>query len=136
MMRNPLSPQVIRNCDGDPYLIRWRLIWTRRFSLYLHHILRSDEDRSHHDHPWSFTTLILAGGYREHTPRSVTFHGPGELLHRPAPWLHRLELDRPAWTLVFVGPRKRRWGFQTPTGWVWWKNFLKAKGCGETDGQP
>lgn len=89
-----------------------------------------------HDHPWSFLTLILAGGYREHTPRGVTFHGPGELLHRPTPWLHRLELDRPAWTLVFVGPRKRRWGFQTVTGWVHWKDFLRAKGCGETDGQP
>lgn len=119
-MHNPLKPQIIRNCDGDPCLVRWRLIWTNWFSLYLHHILRSDQDRELHDHPWSFTTLILAGGYVEETRRGDSIrwqlHRPGELLHRPAPWAHRLilDMDRPAWTLVFVGPRKRRWGFHTP----------------------
>jgi hypothetical protein len=137
-LRNPLKPQVIRNCAGEPYLVRWRLIWTNRFSLYLHHILRSDEDRELHDHPWSFVSIILKGEYNEITAAGSAgqVHGAGEILYRPAPWPHRLVLDRPVWTLVFVGPRKRRWGFHTPTGWVHWKLFLKAKGCGETDGQP
>jgi hypothetical protein len=101
-MRNPLKPQVIRNCAGDPYLIRWRLIWTRWFSLYLHHILRSDEDRELHDHPWSFLTVILTAGYTELTPRGKAFHPPGSILHRPAPWPHRLILSRPVWTLVLA----------------------------------
>lgn len=135
-MHNPFKPQIITNCAGEPYLVRWRLIWTRWFSLYVHHILRSDEDRELHDHPWSFLTFIVSGGYTEITPKGATFQRPGQLLHRPAPWPHRLVLDNPAWTIVFVGPRKRRWGFHTPTGWIHWKLFLKAKGCGEPDGQP
>lgn len=117
-MRNPFVPQIIMNCKGEPYLIRWRIVWTKWVSV------------------WSFATLILANGYTEITPRMESFQKPGSFLHRPAPWPHRLVLDRPAWTLVFVGPRKRRWGFYAPSGWMHWKSFLNAKGCGETDGQP
>lgn len=52
--------------DGELYLRRWFL--TPRFlpvRLFLHCILREDEDRFLHDHPWNFHTLVLAGGYDE-----------------------------------------------------------------------
>lgn len=126
-MRNPFKPLIIRNCEGDPYLIRWKLLRTPWFSIYLHHILR----REMHDHPWNFMTLIMTGGYTEHTLKGSRFHPSGSLLYRPTPWAHRLELKRPVWTLVFVGPRKREWGFHTQSGWVPWRMFLRAKGCPE-----
>jgi hypothetical protein len=58
--------QIIRSDDGQPYLIRWA-INTPLLGIKLHHILRSDEDRDLHDHPWSFLSVILWGGYWEHT---------------------------------------------------------------------
>lgn len=31
--------------------------------LYLHNIIRSDDDPDPHDHPWGFTGFIISGGY-------------------------------------------------------------------------
>lgn len=147
--------QVITAVDNDgrdtgPYLIRWAFT-TPLFGIKLHHILRSDEDRDLHDHPWSFLSLILWGGYWEHRAfieshnckydirlagKPVTirrWHGPGSVLWRPAPSPHRLELllGRSAWTLVFTGPKKREWGFRTVCGWIPWTTYWRAKqeGC-------
>lgn len=33
--------------------------------VFIHRICMSDEDPDPHDHPWDFTTLILAGGYSD-----------------------------------------------------------------------
>lgn len=141
-----LKKQIIRNEAGDPYLVRWaiNLPW---FGIKLHHILRSDEDRDCHDHPWSFLSIILLGGYWEHRPvrmvgemgdeasRETTrrWHGPGSVLWRPAPSVHRLELpvERTAWSLVFTGPKRREWGFHTICGWIPWTRYWRAKeeGC-------
>ena len=60
------SKRVIENEAGDPYLVRWSLDAGRFGSVKLHHILRSDDDRDLHDHPWSFVSVILRGGYWEH----------------------------------------------------------------------
>jgi hypothetical protein len=62
-----LKKQTIRNDAGEAYLVR-RAINTPLGGIKLHHILRSDEDRDCHDHPWSFLSIILAGGYFEHRP--------------------------------------------------------------------
>lgn len=43
---------------------RWRFLP----SIRVHHILRSDDDRAYHDHPWPFVTVILKGGYYELRP--------------------------------------------------------------------
>lgn len=74
-----------QNADG--YLARY-FIWNnnkgevKKPHIYLHHILKSDPDREHHDHPWDFYSLILAGGYWEETPVSV------EEMHRKHRWYH------------------------------------------------
>lgn len=118
----------------DPYMVRYKLIETPWFAVRVHHILRSDGDRDLHDHPWSFVSIVLRGGYDELTPMTWrgdelivvatrTITAPAVIYHR-AEDLHRLELDRPAWTLVFTGPRRRHWGFQTRHGWVSWRTYL------------
>ena len=118
-----LSRRVIRNRAGEPYLVRWTLLSTPWFSVKVHHILLSDADRCEHDHPWPFVSLILWGGYVEHVHDRASWIGPGRLRYCPAHWRHRLELDRPAWTLVVTGPRCREWGFWTRRGWMSWRRY-------------
>ena len=119
--------RVIATNDGDPYLIRYTLIECRWFSIKVHHILRSDEDRCEHDHPWPFVSLILTGGYWEWVNGERTWCKPGRLLRRPVHWRHRLELPSPVWTIVVTGRKMRAWGFWTPCGWVPWRTYLKEE---------
>lgn len=117
---------------NELYMVRWRIFRSPWFGIYLHHILRSDGDRELHDHPFSFISLILWGGYLEERPDCpLKYRGFLSLAFRRAEDLHRVSLyplapfdparcglERPAWTLVFRGPIKRKWGFQTADGWV------------------
>lgn len=127
--------KVISGCDsrGDaesPYLTRYTLLETRRGSLCLHVFHRSDADVMH-DHPWSFVSLILWRGYREHTPRGVRRYWPGMLLFRSAEHIHRVELieERPAVTLVLRGNFVREWGFWTARGWQSWRDYFAENAC-------
>lgn len=109
----------ISDLIGTDYMRRWqlRLPWC---TLRLHHILRSDDDRDFHDHPMDFISLILSGGYIEHTPDGdQRRYLPGDLNRRKAEDLHRLELpDGPVWTFVLAKPFRRVWGFTTEDGWI------------------
>lgn len=119
-------------------------IYMRRFifllpfglgTIRLHHIMRSDDDRHLHDHPFDFTSFLLSGGYTETTPPETLFseadrHIAGRWPKKSRFWprfsivkkraedLHSLTLERPVWTLVFAGPKRRDWGFATERGWV------------------
>ena len=127
---------------GDPaYLRRWFIIPRNEWqNIYLHHILRDDDDRALHDHPWDNGSLLLAGRYREVTPDGVFVREPGALIMRKATDSHRLELigGEHCISLFFTGPKIREWGFHCPKGWVHWRDFtageageLVGRGCGE-----
>jgi hypothetical protein len=103
------------------YMSRWYL-QTPWFTVRLHHILRSDEARALHDHPWDFWSLLLTGGYTEITPTGTRRWPWCSLVRRRAEDLHRLVLDRPVWTLVWTGPRRRSWGFLVDGQWIYWRN--------------
>lgn len=113
----------------SPLMWRYILLRTPWFGIYLHHFLRSDYDRALHDHPWSFVSIILRGGYWEAHDQTIDgsmrieWRAPGRVLLRPAEWRHRVILDDGAtsWSLVIVGSRERKWGFFLPTGWCWWR---------------
>ncbi len=117
------------DAQGCPLLHRWKLVaWSGGGGLYVHRFMRSDYDRALHDHPWSFRTLILAGGYEEEymTPtgeRRRAFRAPGSLLYRPARWAHR----------VILPARERPWGFLLPGGWCWWRKHNAASNICETE---
>lgn len=127
----------VANAD-DTYLRRWYLIETPWFGIKLHHILRADADRALHDHPWSFVSLILRGGYTEERPlEHVSSPGfpwlverirrrPGRLHRVRADELHRIdELHGSCWTLVVNGPKRRTWGFsEGPGEWTAWDLYL------------
>lgn len=135
------------------YLTRWVLRGKRMegtgTAVYLHRFHRSDDDDALHCHPWPFTSVILWGGYWEHTANhegkvSRRWYGPGRVLTRKATHRHRVELPagRDCWTLIFRGVKEKSWSFYclNRLGYltgkaVPWRSFLDtieagALGCG------
>lgn len=130
---------------GEDYMHRYYLFLKNRknfpFNVTLHKIVKSD-DPIYHDHPWPFITVILKGGYWEHTPLFNnknefigdirTWRGPGSIVKRSADEFHWLEMHPDvgtATTLFFMGPQQRDWGFlitkiKSSKKWVQWENYL------------
>lgn len=118
---------------GD-YMRRW-ILRTPWGTLRLHNILRSDEDRHLHDHPFDFTSLLLTGGYTEeaYTESTPSFDNSRtaktwprfSIVRKQAEEAHRLIVDKPLWTFVVSGPKRRSWGFHTEKGWVHHREYLK-----------
>lgn len=114
----------------DDYMIRY-FLWGSKGeglgdgrSIRLHHIKSSDHARALHDHPYNWTSFVLKSGYIEHTPEGQKNYRAGMVNKHKATDLHRLEINRPAWTLFFCGPRIREWGFQDPeNGWMVWREY-------------
>lgn len=124
--------------DDEMYLTRWRIIATPFGSLYLHRIGTPDSRPTLHDHPWSFTSIVLRGGYTEvrldkHTMQ-VRLRVLGGLRRRvnvmrrdDAHFILSLRDDRPCWTLLLVGARRRTWGYLRKShggraglrSWIW-----------------
>lgn len=124
--------RTVLSCQSDrgPLFTRYFLCATRWFAIYVHHLHTSDEDRALHDHPWSFVTFLLSGGYFEHTPEGRHWRRRFSLLYRPAEWLHRLELVQPTWTVLIHFRRRRLWGFRFADGrWEEWRAY-HANWCG------
>ena len=120
--------------------------------MYLHHILRPDDDPDPHSHPWNFTSFIITNGYMDETwfwsdgrpdlgdpgpdypKRTGPYYEevfPWTRVHRKAEHIHRviLRFDEaghyiPAWTLVFTGLYRRSWTFVTKVGHVPWRKYL------------
>lgn len=124
---------VMDRQSNEPYLERYYLFLKDRqkfpFNIFLHHFLKGDPDDVH-DHPWSYFTLILKGGYWEYIPQFNSegkktceigkWRGPGHFrLCKPISF-HRIELDPSVdcWTLFMPGPQKREWGFLVKNKWI------------------
>jgi hypothetical protein len=140
-------PDMVIGDPKDPYLRRWWVIPRNRWcNVYLHQILRSDDDRALHDHPWPNVSIVVKGRYEEITIESgygrwlrAELESLGKdpktswgwstvtkvrkalsVVFRRATTPHRLVV-RPgesAWTLFITGPRVRDWGFHFPQAWV------------------
>lgn len=94
----------------------------------LHRFTAPDEGDPH-DHPWSFQSVILAGGYIERiwnirTGQSwLHEHVPGDMFTVPAQRVHRIVqlLGKECWTLVLPHPGPTRtsrfWQFREDGAW-------------------
>lgn len=131
------SYKEINNIENTvAYLRRWNFWLPRGWSIKLHQILRADDDRCQHTHPWIMVRVILWGGYIEE--RGPDGRQYWLLPWRPwAPWRiyisrtnfrHRITrlLCSSSWTLALCGPQVLPWGFFTKTGWVPWRQFVHA----------
>lgn len=150
----PLRQGLIRYAEKHPYfhlpgyMERYWIIPKKPylpFAARLHHILRSDNDRDLHDHPWDYASYILDGGYWEILPKSQkqpfaddrdennvtkTWWGPGSFRTASATTRHRLIVPagKTAWTLFIHRPKSRDWGFGTPNGWVHNEQYFQEFG--------
>ncbi len=132
------APDFLIGKSGDTYMERWWVLPRNRFfNVYLHHFLRSDDDRALHDHPWWNASILLYGQYTEHTvARGGVNHraqyAAGDIKLRTAVYAHRIELtDGPCWSLFITGPTIREWGFHCPAGWRPWRQFVDTKNSGD-----
>ena len=117
-----------------PYMLRWFIIPRNRFlNIYHHVILRSDDDRALHDHPWWSLSIVLSGTMLEVLPGDVRRSlWAGAIVLRRAEDAHRLEIRDGGFckTLFITGPRIREWGFHCPRGWKHWKDFVSKGDTG------
>lgn len=129
--------------------------------LMLHHFLPDRDDLYPHDHPSAFWTLVLRGSYKDMVVcdrcRGVgdelakwRYKSPcwgcegsglmvgdymraGMLRRREAEHMHVTKIGpQGAWTLCWMGPKVRDWGFRLGNGhWMPWRDFVGAFGFGE-----
>ena len=94
------------------------------FYPVLHHFTAPDNSdwNDAHDHPWSFTSYVLKGGYVEDVYevfpngdwRMESFYrAPGTVHHVSARHIHRITHlpEGECWTLVVAGPQERETHF-------------------------
>lgn len=146
-----IEPDLYIGGKADPYMLRYYIIPRNKYlNIYLHKMVKDDDDRALHDHPWPFLTIILWGGYTEVQPakeyifdwylaregirtglwKSVVgrlteyVRKPFSIHYRPEFWPHRLRLrGKCSWSIIITGRQNRNWGFYTRSGWVRWEDF-------------
>lgn len=144
---------VVRN-SGDEYLRRWWVVQRNNYlNVYLHNMLRDDDDVLH-DHMYPSVSLVLTDGldevlcddprvyaemhptqpgepvrYRYPTRRRV-IHA-GDIVWRSSRMAHQLIVNNKgpggageAWTLFITGPRIKEWGFWCPRGFRHWREYV------------
>ncbi|MCS4509169.1 hypothetical protein [Xylophilus ampelinus] len=137
-----------RDADDNATDARWR--WLP--SIRVHHIMRPDQDRDLHDHPWNARTVVLHGWYTEERPwgdlsdrRAMAVDGLSDdpdgvlrgLFHRRAghtgrllfAQYHRISQVSPGgvWTLFFTWRPRGEWGFLVNGKKVPWKTYLAER---------
>ncbi len=124
------------------YILRLHVVKTPWGAICLHWIRKPDAEPWLHDHPVSFLSIILRGGYTELRRR-----GDGPAHHKVNRWFnfvrasagdrHRIVLTRTnTLTLCLMGPKTREWGFHvwreiSPSGWLYWKDYYARLKAGE-----
>ncbi|MDP3327165.1 hypothetical protein [Parvibaculum sp.] len=139
------EPGLIIGDPSDPYMHRIFVVPKNRvFNIFVHRIMRDDDDRALHDHPWWSVSWIFRNHYFDIVPKfpdSFRICGHGRLIpvrreewsmtFRRATDLHRIVLPGPgkteAWSLFITGPEIRDWGFLCPQGWRSSKVFSETR---------
>lgn len=128
----------LRREDGKVFLNRWGWESKRIGGIFLHRMSAPDPGTDLHDHPWTFVSFVIAGGYSEERAQNreapawaalaeaweSSKHGveeerrPGSFRVMRLDECHRItELHkRHSWSIVIHGPARRRWGFYLPYG--------------------
>lgn len=117
-----LPVKVIRDDSGVPFLYRYHLLMltVNGPGLCIHHFVKSDPERGHHDHPWGRAiSFILSGGYSE---QILTDDKQNHTTVERKRWhfnyldgnlFHRVMLDeeqgQDAWTLFAFQRRSKTW---------------------------
>jgi len=110
--------------DSEGKSIKRNRLMRRLPSVRIHHILRADDGRAMHDHPWDARSYILGGCYSEtrrrgdDLPNGWLTYVPGDVNVLRAEDFHRIAYvsDGGVWTLFITWPKRKSWGFLTRNG--------------------
>lgn len=130
-----------------PIMYRRTLVSTRWFKLLVHRFVANAGDEAPHDHPRSFLTVVVRGGYDDIQPCPRCREGfDFECLHPDhagivdevrAPTLRYRRAEhahvtkagpKGATTVVVMGPLRREWGFFRDGRWYPWRTFERLFG--------
>jgi hypothetical protein len=118
---------------SSQYIRRLHVLKTPWFAICLHWILKPDPEPHLHDHPVSFLSIVLRGGYAE--LRQKRDAEPYHKVNRRFNFVRATSGDRHriifcrknTLTLCLMGPVIRKWGFHTEDGWIYYKDYNRAK---------
>lgn len=114
------------------FIQRLHLVKTPFGALVVHWLRMPDPEPWRHDHPATFLSLIFRGSYTElrkrpgdASPRLIT-HRWFNFIRASSEDTHKIISVEPnTITLCFMGPKKRKWGYHTDRGWIFWKTYQK-----------
>lgn len=112
------------------YIRRLHVVKTPWFAICLHWLRKPDPEPWHHDHPVTFLSLVLRGGYSEVRVRGEQVWAPTHHWWNfiRATDKHTIVSVRPSTvTLCLMGPKVREWGYHTDKGWVYWRDYERAR---------
>jgi len=110
------------------YILRLHLLKTPWFAICVHWLNAPDPEPCQHDHPVTFLSVILRGGYTERRKRDYRVHRWFNWITASSSDPHTIIDVKPRTvTLCFMGPKIREWGFHTRSGWVGWKIYNATK---------
>lgn len=94
-------------------------------SIRVHQILRKDNAKHLHDHPWEARTIILQGGYTEETEDGTYLRKRGDTRAiRFAEYHHIQAVHGPTFTLFITWAYKGTWGFKVAGHKVPWRDYF------------
>lgn len=110
------------------YITRLHFIKTPWFAIDFHWLHHPDPEPFLHDHPVSFLSIILWGGYDELRLGRVVRRSWFNYIRASLADSHTIMAVRPhTLTLCLMGPKVREWGFHTPHGWIYWRDYYAEK---------
>lgn len=102
---------------GVLHFVRFAIIETRIFSVYLHRVYKEDEDENLHNHPWTWCRPFrIRGRYLEQyatsaEPDPKVRVGGRSLMRRTDYHKIYAVLEKPVVSLFFAGRRVDNWGY-------------------------
>lgn len=123
--------------EGEPDTRGW--LMRHLPSIRLHHIMRQDDDRDLHDHPWNARTFVLNGAYREVRSmhrfpdgtelRKDFWRNAGQTARLKYGEYHRITAvsGGGVWTMFVTGKKRGTWGFDVGGTKVPWREYLGIK---------
>lgn len=119
-MREVVDAWLVRLMDALPIerskktgTHRYYVLRGERASLFVHRIVESDKPGVYHTHPWEGLSFHI----RPYIEETAGGRHRRRFLHRIHGQIpHRVEVDRPVWTLFLHGRRRYTWGYFDSSG--------------------
>jgi hypothetical protein len=127
---SPDGPWELIGPADCPIMWRRTLIANRFGKVLLHRFMPNASDRDPHDHPSSFLTFVLRGGYDDVQPDGTVDEVRAPTIRfRRAEHAHITRVTSAgAVTVVAMFRKRRSWGFWRDGRWYPWRSYEKKFG--------